>query len=64
VAGGLGAEHFDGIMMQLLLASSWRVRHLHDVCPFNHAPSLQVGLTVQGSVLSRSVLKRGTTKHG
>ncbi|KAI3435905.1 hypothetical protein D9Q98_001963 [Chlorella vulgaris] len=41
VSGGLGAEHFDGIMMQLLMASSWKVQHLHDTCPFNHAPSLQ-----------------------
>ena len=41
VSGGLGAEHFDGVMMQLLLADGWRVRHLHDACPFNHAPSLQ-----------------------
>jgi hypothetical protein len=43
VSGGLGAEHFDGIMMQMLMAAGWRVKHLQGVCPFNHAPSLQVG---------------------
>ena len=42
VSGGLGAEHFDGIMMQLLMAASWRVKHLEGYCPFNHAPSFQV----------------------
>jgi hypothetical protein len=45
VSGGLGAEHFDGIMMQLLMAAGWRVKHVNDICPFNHAPSLQVGST-------------------
>lgn len=41
VSGGLGAEHFDGIMMQALMAANWSVAHLEGVCPFNHAPSLQ-----------------------
>lgn len=44
VSGGLPAEHFDGVMMQLLMAANWRVKHLEDVCPFNHAPSPQASL--------------------
>ena len=48
VSGGLGAEHFDGIMMQTLMAAGWRVRHLEGVCPFNHAPSMQVGPAGRG----------------
>lgn len=29
---------------QALMAANWRVKQLEGVCPFNHAPSFQVGL--------------------
>eukprot|EP00887_Chlorella_sp_A99_P006362 scaffold3.g6362.t1 len=39
VAEGVTADHFDGIMAQELLRGGWHVRHLEDVCLFNHEPS-------------------------
>lgn len=41
VSGGLPAEHFDGVMMGMLMAANWRVKHMEGMCPFNHAPSPQ-----------------------
>lgn len=40
-AGGLSAEHFDGVLVHKLLVQNWVVAHLNSSCLCDHSPSPQ-----------------------
>jgi hypothetical protein len=40
-AGGLGADHFDGILAETLVAAGWKVVRVTSKCLFSHSPNPQ-----------------------
>lgn len=40
-AGGLGADHFDGILAETLVAAGWKVARVTSKCLFSHSPNPQ-----------------------
>ena len=45
-AGGLSAEHFDGVLVHKLLVQNWVVAHLNSSCLCDHSPSPQVKIAL------------------